>query len=292
MGDAPYQPPEDYARFERLIEAVNGEQPDLVLHVGDIKSGSSACSDAVFERIRSYFATIRAPLIYTPGDNEWTDCHRAGMDPIERLGALRRLFFAEPRSLGQDPLPLVRQSDGPGARPYPENLRVAIGDVMVVAAHVVGSNNNLRRGNAEALDEYRARNEATAAWIRAGFEAAGAAGSRALVLAFHADPFTHGNGLPAVTNRSGFAATLEALADGAARFGRPVLVIHGDSHRYRFDQPFRDGSARPLANVTRLEVFGAPTVGAVTVTVVPGLDAPFAVEPFTAPEIESGADRR
>jgi hypothetical protein len=38
------------------------------------------------------------PLIYVPGDNEWTDCRRlaaGGFDPVERLQKLRELFFAD-----------------------------------------------------------------------------------------------------------------------------------------------------------------------------------------------------
>ena len=35
-------------------------------------------------------------MIYVPGDNEWTDCHRAnngGYDPLERLAFLRAMFY-------------------------------------------------------------------------------------------------------------------------------------------------------------------------------------------------------
>jgi len=38
------------------------------------------------------FETFEAPLIFVPGDNEWTDCHRqnnGSYDPIERL----EIFF-------------------------------------------------------------------------------------------------------------------------------------------------------------------------------------------------------
>jgi hypothetical protein len=40
-----------------------------------------------------------------------------------------------------------------------------------------------------------------------------------------------------------------------------VLVVHGDTHRYRFDAPL------PLENVMRLEVFGSPFLDWVRVTV-------------------------
>lgn len=295
MGDVPYRVPEDYGRFERLIAAVNREHPALVIHIGDIKSGSTPCTDARYLRIRDYFATVDAPLVYTPGDNEWTDCHRpaaGSMDPIERLASLRSLFFAPPRQLGGRPLAAVRQSDPPGALPYPENIRAVIGGVVVIAAHVVGSNNDLRHGHPAEIAEYEARDRATAAWIRAGFEAAREAGAPAVILAMHADLFARGNGLPAASNRSGFAGTLTALAEGATRFGGPVLVVHGDGHRYQVDRPFLDGAARPLANVTRVEVFGAPTVAAVMITIGADGDRPFDIRPLRAPEPDPDAERR
>lgn len=292
MGDFPYEEPQDFPRFERLLAAVNRQPPDLVLHVGDIKYGSGPCTDAAYLRIRDYFATVDAPLLYTPGDNDWTDCHRpaaGAMDPVERLAALRRLFFAPGRQLGRRPVAAAVQDD---SRPHVENRRVQIGGVTVVTAHVVGSNNNLRPGNAAALAEHRARDAATAAWIGDGFAAALAAGAGAVVVAMHADPFAAGDGLPGPGNRSGFAATLAAIADGAARFGGPVLVIHGDGHRYTLDRPFRDAAGRRLDTVTRLEVFGWPTVAAVEVTVTPGSDRPFRFRKLAAAEPPTGGDLR
>jgi hypothetical protein len=66
----------------------------FVIHDGDIKSGGSLCSDAVFMDILGVFQASRHPLIYVPGDNEWTDCHRQNngpFDPLERLGKFCRL---------------------------------------------------------------------------------------------------------------------------------------------------------------------------------------------------------
>lgn len=295
MGDVPYRIPEDYVRFEQLIETINRESRALVLHIGDIKSGSTPCSDTSYLKVRAFFDKIAAPLLYTPGDNEWTDCHRpsaGAMDPIERLTSIRRLFFSGSQSLGQTAVSLTRQSDISGATPYPENARTELAGVTILTAHVVGSNNNLRQGHPAAIEEHLARNQATADWIRAGFTTALARQSVAVVIAMHADPFDRGNGLPGPSNRSGFAETLAAIADGALRFRGPVLVIHGDSHVYRVDQPFRTESGDPLPNVTRLEVFGAPTVAAVAVTVMPGTDMPFRIRPLTIPDAVPGSDLR
>jgi hypothetical protein len=114
IGDMPYRVPDDYGRLERLIAAVNKAAPAFTVHVGDIKSGSTPCSDESFQKVKGYFDSFEEPLVYTPGDNEWTDCHRpaaGGFDPLERLAKLRSMFFAGPQSLGRTTLPVERQAD-------------------------------------------------------------------------------------------------------------------------------------------------------------------------------------
>ena len=85
MGDTPYVLPGDFERFDRLIERINAARPAFTIHVGDIKPGNSRCSDEHFAQISDMFATFNAPLIYTPGDNEWTDClQRNAADGVRR----------------------------------------------------------------------------------------------------------------------------------------------------------------------------------------------------------------
>lgn len=65
---------------------------------------------------------------------------------------------------------------------------------------------------------------------------------------------------------------------------RPVLIAHGDDHRYIVDHPLlRSGTNRRLENVTRLEVPGSPQVGWVRVVVTPGEEKPFAFELHVLP---------
>jgi hypothetical protein len=85
LGDMPYYLPEDYERFDNVIEAVNREKPAFTVHVGDTKSGGSPCSDETVQRTWDSFSKFDHPLIYTPGDNEWTDCHRKAAGSIFRI---------------------------------------------------------------------------------------------------------------------------------------------------------------------------------------------------------------
>ena len=77
-GDMPYSPA-DSVRFGRLVEAINrAEGLEWVVHVGDIKGGSSPCSDGLLQSRFEWFQQFARPFILAPGDNDWTDCHRSG----------------------------------------------------------------------------------------------------------------------------------------------------------------------------------------------------------------------
>ena len=90
----------------------------LVIHVGDIHSGSMPCTSAGISasdyrpripagirQIYFQFQQFKSPVVYTPGDNEWTDCHKTkefkSGDPLKELASVRSLFFARPgKTLG------------------------------------------------------------------------------------------------------------------------------------------------------------------------------------------------
>ena len=86
--------------------------------------------------------------------------------------------------------------------------------------------------------------------------------TRALVIAFQANPWDSRK--PAV-----YAPLLRQVQEAAKRLKKPVLVIHGDSHTQRVDNPFSDSLGNPVPGITRLETFGDPFVGWVKVNVDP-----------------------
>jgi hypothetical protein len=280
MGDMPYELPADFARFDRVLRASESSGPAFLVHVGDIKSGQTVCSDAHFETVFGMFEAVAAPVIYTPGDNEWTDCHRpsnGGMDPLERLAKLRQIFFRDSNSLGRTRLPLLRQSADPSLARYVENARWSMRGVVFASIHVVGSNNNRLRGGAE----YSERNAANLAWIRAAFAEAERTAARGLVLFAHANPaFGRADSDP----RSGFQDFLRLLAEATEAFGKPVVLVHGDTHTYRVDRPLKSPTTREtLLNFLRVEVFGAPSLHAVRISVDPANPSLFSALPLTVP---------
>ena len=285
LGDMPYgKPAKVYAPFKTLIGQVNALKPAFTIHIGDTKSGSTPCSDKMLLDQLGFMNSFDAPLVYTPGDNEWTDCHRrkAGrFDPIERLAFLRKHFFAHgPQSLGKVPMKLERQSDlVKEFAGYPENARFVKAGVHFITAHVVGSNNNFEVRDRRAIAEFFARDKANVAWLKAGFEGAMAAKAKALVLAIHADMFKPGffrAKKEAFSGASGFKRFGDALIKKAAAFKKPVLLIYGDSHKYRITRPF----PKKAPNVVALQVFGAKHMHAVKVKVDTNKPEVFDIRPI------------
>jgi hypothetical protein len=222
LGDVPYSEGE-VQRLDRVIDGMNREALAFVVHVGDVGTSAQACTEEWLLARKEQFARIRHPFLLIPGDNEWSDCK----NPMERLARWRALFCH------RETIPdLSRQSS-----PYCEHVRWEAGGWVFVALNVPGSNNNLRH------PEHAPRMKAVHAWLD---EAAALAENRkGLVVLMQANPFVR-------SPRDGYAdlrAKLEML--GKRKPGR-VVLIHGDTHLYRDDEP--------LPGVRRVEVWGSPFV--------------------------------
>lgn len=288
LGDMPYDLPGDNVRFDRLIDAVNQLTPAFTLHVGDTKSGSTSCGNTELRKILADLNRFQAPLFYTPGDNEWRDCYRkkAGrFDPFERLFKLREMFFSRAESLGALRMQVERQADVMhGFSDYVENARFMNQEVMFLTSHVVGWNKKLPKHNADAVDEFLALDDANIAWMRESFAKAGDEGAKALVMAIHADLWDTKDDLGAWPRDTVHGRWIEAFLEHAADFGKPVLLIHGDSHTFRIDHPFMEEDDVDLPVITRLEVYGDEQVQAVRVTVDPDSPAVFGFQSVIVPE--------
>ncbi len=263
FGDGPYRGLERVA-FARLIDDVNRTDVEWLLHVGDILSGS--CSNDRLDGMLQQLNTIRHPVIYTPGDNEWTDCHRRSFQPLERLQRIRETFFRDPtRSIAGAAMAVESQSADPAWREFVENVRWRRGGFLFVTTHIVGSLNGMRRfeGRSAADDSAVVRRTAAAiAWIDSAFAIANRDSLSGVVIALHANPRFHRR------DSTAFQPFVKRVAEQTAAFGGQVLAIHGDTHEYTVDHPLvRTGTSAPLENFTRLETFGSPDIGWVRVVV-------------------------
>ncbi|MCW2657999.1 MAG: hypothetical protein JWR06_2192 [Jatrophihabitans sp.] len=284
IGDIPYGDAQ-IANFPNVVKQINADPAvQWVDHLGDIKSGSSLCSDAYFQSIRNNFDQFQDPLVYTVGDNEWSDCHRAnngGYNPLERLAKVRQVFFPNPgHTLGQHPASVATQAD----QGIPEDVQWERANVSFAALHIVGSNNSLApwTGNTTATPEQTAevlgRTSAVIQEIHTAFTTARRHHDRAVTLLTQADMFDPTVTDPAYADYYGFTPIVAAIARETAAFNGPVYLFNGDSHVYNSDNPLAPGSkwvsfykvAHPVTNFSRLTVDGSTGVNNyVRVTVQP-----------------------
>ncbi|GAA1646124.1 metallophosphoesterase family protein [Georgenia ruanii] len=273
IGDVPYGTAAG-AAFPGQIRQMNEDDLRFVAHVGDIKDGSSECSDAYFAGIRSALDTFEHPLVYTPGDNEWVDCHRTNngaYDPLERLATVREVFFPVPgKTLGAT-MPVRSQA----ALGLPENVTFGHDRVAFSVVNVQGSNNALQpwagRGLSEPttaqLAEVEHRTAAVVAQLRTTFAEATQRHDRAVVILTQADMFDPAQLAGAQADPAAVSGSREIVAALVAetnRFDGPVYLINGDSHAYAVNAPLAAGSpwlavygAAPADDLRRVTVDGA-----------------------------------
>src|SRR5262249_2069034 len=283
MGDLPYGAVK-LAALPRLIDQVNADpNVDMVAHLGDIKAGTnSACTDAYFQQIHDSFERFEAPLVYTPGDNEWTDCHVAIKNnglftPTERLQAVRNLFFPVPgQTLGVHKRFVLSEAIDPRNRAYVENVLWLRSRFVFAALNVTGSNDDLDPWGTPLPDdaasfptqaqERAARLQTNLAWLQTAFLVATATNAPGVVLLMQADMWD------ATGNLDGYDEMVRQIGVRAQGFRGPVLLLEGDSHVFRVDHPYTQATPddqalfqlhpdTPVApNVTRLVVEGSNTV--------------------------------
>jgi hypothetical protein len=282
-GDLPYSDLQALVGVPNLIADMNRQDLAFTLHDGDLKAGNSTpgsvtpttCSDELYAQALRYFRMLHAPVVFTPGDNDWTDCDRpsnGGFSSLERLDHERQVFFNTSFSLGRRRMRQEVQNAAlclgvNGLVPCVENRRWHIRGITYATLNIQGSCNNLC-DTAPDPAEWSARNQAVIAWMRETFDEAADRHSAAVMLISQANPgwdlsdptraplrdprtLAQTDGLP-----DGFQEFLLALREEVVAFRKPVAYVHGDSHYFRIDKPFLDAQGRRLENFTRVETFG------------------------------------
>jgi hypothetical protein len=277
FGDAPYNAL-GKSQYPELLADINRAHVAFSVHDGDLKSGADGpCADSLYYTALDYFNSLERPLIFTTGDNDWTDCWgRYGTstlpfsDPEERINFERALFFSTDRSLGQHTLKVTRQSD----EGYPENQRWSRGPVVYLAVNVQGSNDNYPyhdtetgtgvpvRSDAEIQrqrNEEMARKAADFRWLDAGFDYAKQVHAKGVMIICQADPnFNNEEHLTNPHDWDAYPAYVDKLRALTEAFSGQVVLIHGDSHYFKVDKPLNHtNGGGVLGNFTRLETFGA-----------------------------------
>jgi hypothetical protein len=261
-GDAPYGASNaDTAAFTAtpaFIDAVNHDPTvDLVAHVGDIHSGSQDCTVAYDQSIAELWSAFKDPLVYTPGDNEWSDCQKTkelpgsdfGGDPLQNLAAVRSIFFPRPgTTLGGRPKQVRSQAQvGTGTdASYVENVSWEQSQTLFVTLNIPGGSNNdadnwygLARTQAQT-DEIAQRTQADLDWLDQAFAQAQADGVGSVVIVEQADMWDLDGKAP--SHIANYRPFIDSIASHTLAFGKPVLLFNGDSHMYRSDDPLVSGA--------------------------------------------------
>jgi hypothetical protein len=281
-----------------LVDSINADRSvQLVIHVGDIHSGSQPCTSAGIlppiatsnpgwnQQVFQQFQKMWPPVVYTPGDNEWTDCHKskefASGDPLKELAAVRGLFFSRPGlTLGMNEMEVMSQADfydpaHPEDAQYVENVIFWQGNSVFVTLNVPGSNNDTvawtgpfggtDAAKAAQANEVATRNAANSRWMAAAFALAERQKARAVIVAIQADMFDPAALAPGGDGLSAYMPFVKQLADLSVHYGGPVLLLNGDSHLYESDRPLADimsptfqiHGTQPVPNLTRITVQGS-----------------------------------
>ncbi|HYV14521.1 MAG TPA: hypothetical protein VE972_00685 [Conexibacter sp.] len=261
-GDAPYGASNgDTAAFTAtpaFIDGVNHDpKVDLIAHVGDIHSGSQACTVAYDQSVADMWSAYKDPLVFTPGDNEWTDCQKTkelpgsefGGDPLQNLAAIRSIFFPRPGyTLGGRPKRVLSQAQvGAGTDAnYVENVIWEQSQTLFVALNIPGGSNNdadnwfgLARTQAQT-DEIAQRTQADLDWLDRAFAQAHADGVGSVVILEQADMWDLDGKAP--SHIANYKPFIDSIASHTSAFGKPVLLFNGDSHMYRSDNPLVQGA--------------------------------------------------
>jgi hypothetical protein len=304
-GDMPYKKAGDQPKLPAVLQSINASDIAFSLYDGDIKDGSSQCTNDVYTDALTMFNTMKKPVVYVPGDNEWTDCHRTNngsMDPLERLTHLRKVMFPSTRSLGQETLPLEHQ--GKQGEAYVENTRFSYGPVMFAGFNVPGSNNNhiatpkqctdkSKRKQADcdkAVAEFLARDTANIVWLKETFAKARETQAKGVVLVIQGEP---GFDVPETEEVdeslapevSGYRSFMTAVTQETEHFNGQVLFVHGDMHVFKVDKPLYQ-PLNPLLNFTRLGTFGSPSLHWVKVAVNPANPNLFQIDPVAVQHVK------
>jgi hypothetical protein len=286
VGDVPYGK-KALARFPELVKSIESSPSEFVIHIGDIKGGSATCSDEMLSSRIQAIDAINKPVVYIPGDNDWTDCHRRGAGrfaPLERLSFLRQQAYpVTGQSLGHPAMAVQSQASQVGFEEFPEHQRWTANNTAFIALHVLGSANGFEgfSGRTKADDaEVKRRINASIQWLSFSMALANSSEAQAIVVAIHGNPLALSPSRAARYDVQPFAGIMAVLTQQAALFAKPVLLIHGDTHSYKFDQPFTDAETdKAVANLFRLEGIGDPAIGWVEVVIDPNTSQLFAVTP-------------
>lgn len=217
MGDVPRSAFED-TLIQKQIVAHNRYSPsEFMLHVGDIKHGSTPCTEDQYMKVAGYLKRLQVPTFIIPGDNEWNDC-----DDPEQAWAYWTTHFLQFENHWTHDYKVKRQNG------RPENMAWIANGVLMIGL-------NLQGGRIHDQAEWDDRHKQCTAWVDEQL-AKHKNGTHASVIFFQAHPDEK------------HTMFMEPFQKSVRKFEKPVLLIHGDGHRWLYDNPWLE------PNLVRVQV--------------------------------------
>ncbi len=217
MGDVPRSASED-TLLQRQIEAHNKYSPsEFMLHVGDIKSGGAPCDEEVYLRVSGYLKKLSIPTFIVPGDNEWNDCP----DPQIAWSYWHTNFGDFEKNWNYEPT-VEHQAQ------HRENMAWITKNVLMAGINLVG-------GRIHDQLEWDLMMRKAAEWIDEQFKKRKDNVEAAVVFA-QANP------------KEKHKVFMDKFLSSVKSFKKPVLFLHGDGHRWLYDNPWQ------LPNLIRVQI--------------------------------------
>jgi hypothetical protein len=289
VGDMPYgtsiADTSQYLASPAFISQINKDSDvSAVLHLGDLHSGKEPCTETYNKSILDLWKSFRMPVVYTPGDNEWADCHKAkqyggaynsttgvveyytstttkgtigpffsyqGGDPLANLDLIRSLFFTTAGIKLTGSLDIHSQSKEfdpayPADANYVENVWWMKSNVMFVTLNIPGGSNNdtdiwygAPSMSSSQTQEIANRSGANKRWLNTAFSQAKSRNAIAVVIQVQGDMWDLDGNAAGLAHLTEYKQFTDSIASNTASFAKPVLLLNGDSHKFRVDNPLK-----------------------------------------------------
>jgi hypothetical protein len=215
MGDVPRSLQED-TLLQKQIEEHNLKSPSqMMFHVGDIKSGGDPCSESVYKKVSGFLKKLDVPVLIVPGDNEWNDCD----NPTQAWTYWEKYFLKFDKNW-KVRYHVEYQPE------QPENFAFRIKDILFIGINLVG-------GRVHNQDVWNEKMQNDALWIKKQLQSKEI---KAAVLFAQANP------------KEKHELFMKHFKNAAIIFKKPILFIHGDGHRWIYDNPWLE------QNIIRVQV--------------------------------------
>ena len=244
MGDVPYAPAEDKLLPKQIEELpLDGR---FLIHLGDIKNGSTPCNESVYIKVSSMLRKSKLPTFIIPGDNEWNDCTNPNLGWKYWVKHFRNFDTHWKYDFGVN-----RQKE------RQENFSFNLNGVLFIGINLVG-------GRIHDAADWKMRHAQNMAWVKSTCQA-NQTKFHAIVLLGHAHP---------TAAHDDFFKPLVTLIE---TLKLPVLYLHGDGHRWIKDTPFETNF------ITRVQVDQGGIAPPLKITVRHDLKTPFVFDRRTSP---------